>query len=213
MHLFWTEITAAWPHILLAWSALFLLAIAPGPSVMAIMGISMQHGRRAGMIFTAGCMSGATTWAILAGLGLSIWLTSYANGVTALKLFGGLYLLWMGYKSAKSALTAEGTQAGSDQGYPAKTLYSRGLALHLTNPKAILGWASVITLSQSDSGSTSVLVFTLLGSLLITFLVHFSYAALFASKAAMRSYAKARRPIEATLGLVFGFAGIRLLTS
>lgn len=197
----------------MAWTALFLVAISPGPSVMAIMGISMSQGRRAGFLFTTGCMSGAAIWAILAGLGLSVWLTSYANSIFILKTLGGLYLLRMGFKSLKSALTADKVLASNVKANSSKNLYSRGLALHLTNPKAILSWAAVITLSQSENGSAPVLVFTLIGCLLITFAIHYSYAALFASKAAMASYAKAQRAIEGVLAAVFGYAGFRLITS
>ena len=212
MELIWSDITSAWPNILLAWAALSLAAIAPGPSVMAIMGVSMSHGRRAGFIFTAGCMSGATTWAVLAGLGLSAWLTSYANGIIILKILGGLYLIWMAYKSLISALTADKKPTNNPKFVAKKNLYSRGLALHLTNPKAILGWAAVITLSQTENGSTPVLIFTLLGCLAITFSIHFAYATLFASRTAMVAYAKARRKIEGVLAAVFGYAGLRLLT-
>ncbi|MEM7302698.1 MAG: LysE family translocator [Pseudomonadota bacterium] len=210
--MYWTEIANSWPNIVLAWTALFLVAISPGPSVMAIMGISMVSGRRAGFVFTTGCMTGATAWAVLAGLGLSAWLTTYASGIFVLKVLGGLYLMWLAYKSFKSALTAN-KNLKSNQPVGRRGLYSRGLALHLTNPKAILSWAAVITLSQSDNGSTAVLVFTLVGCLIITFLVHYAYAAIFASRAAMASYARARRWIEGLLAAVFGFAGIRLLTN
>ena len=212
MDLIWTDIVAAWPNIVLAWAALFLVAVSPGPSVMAIMGVSMARGRRAGFMFTAGCMTGATTWAVLAGLGLSVWLTSYANGIMILKIFGGLYLLWIAFKSLKSALTSNKELTNQFEMDGKKNLYARGLALHLTNPKAILSWAAVITLSQNQSGSVPVLLFTLLGCLMITFSIHFTYAALFASKVAMVTYAKARRWIEGLLGAVFGYAGLRLLT-
>jgi threonine efflux protein len=212
MDMIWTDITAAWPNIALAWAALFLVAASPGPSVMAIMGISMARGRRAGMIFTAGCMTGATTWAVLAGLGLSVWLTSYANGIMILKICGGLYLLWMAFKSFKSALTPDKRHTQTRNFDALTNLFPRGLALHLTNPKAILGWAAVITLSQSEGGSIPVLVFTLAGCLAITFTIHFTYAAVFASKTAMAAYAKSRRWVEGTLAAVFGYAGLRLLT-
>ncbi len=212
MEMIWTDIIAAWPNIVLAWTALLLVAAAPGPSVMAIMGISMARGRSAGFIFTAGCMTGATTWAVLAGLGLSVWLTSYANGIAILKILGGLYLIWMAYKSFKSALTGDEKLVDNSNFVAGGGFYFRGLALHLTNPKAILGWAAVITLSQAETGSVSVLVFTLLGCLVITFSVHFTYAAVFASRVAMTTYAKSRRWVESILAAVFGYAGLRLLT-
>ncbi len=212
MELIWNEITTSWPNIVLAWAALFLVAIAPGPTVLAIMSISMTRGRRAGIVFTFGCMTGATTWAVLAGLGLSVWLTSYANGIMILKVLGGLYLIWMGYKSLKSALTADKKLTNNPGIDSQKNLYPRGLALHLTNPKAILGWAAVITLSQTENGSVPVLIFTLVGCLLITFSIHFTYAAVFASRTAMIAYSKSRRWVEGVLTLVFGYAGFRLLT-
>ncbi|MEN0002469.1 MAG: LysE family translocator [Pseudomonadota bacterium] len=192
---------------------MFFAAVSPGPSVIAIMGIAMAQGRKAGFAFTAGCMTGATTWALLAGLGLTVWLTSYAHGIIILKIVGGLYLIWMAFKSLKSALRADQLAVDSPEQTSGKNLFSRGLALHLTNPKAILGWAAVITLSQTDSGSTAVLAFTLIGCLMITFSIHFTYATVFASRTAMLWYAKARRWIEGTLAMVFGYAGTRLLTS
>ena len=179
---------------------------------MAIMGISMARGRSAGFNFTAGCMTGATTWAVLAGFGLSVWLTSYANSIAILKILGGLYLIWMAYKSLKSVLTADEKLVDKSKSVADGGFYFRGLALHLTNPKAILGWAAVITLSQAETGSVSVLVFTLLGCLMITFSIHFTYAVVFASRVATTTYARARRWVESILATVFGYAGLRLLT-
>lgn len=207
------EIVEAWPNILLAYATLSVVALAPGPTAMAIMGISMSQGRKAGFLFTAGCMSGAASWALMAGLGLSAWLTSYAQGVTILKFIGGIYLLWMAYKALRSAMSSTNKLDHSDAVRNTSNLYRRGLLLHLTNPKAILGWAAVITISQGESASIPVLVVTLLGCLIITNIIHFTYASMFASKAAMATYRKARRWIEGTLAAVFGYAGFRLMIS
>jgi threonine/homoserine/homoserine lactone efflux protein len=207
------EIVEAWPSILLAYATLGVVALAPGPTAMAIMGISMSQGRKAGFLFTAGCMSGAASWALMAGLGLSAWLTSYAQGVAILKFIGGVYLLWMAYKALRSAMSATNKLDQSAIVKNTINLYRRGLLLHLTNPKAILGWAAVITISQGESASIPVLVVTLLGCLIITNIIHFTYASMFASKAAMATYRKARRWIEGTLAAVFGYAGFRLMIS
>ena len=80
------EISFALPHFLLAWATLSLIAASPGPSAMAIMGISMPQGCSAG---------------------LSVWLTSYANSLILLKIIDGFYLLWMAFKSFRSAMTAD----------------------------------------------------------------------------------------------------------
>lgn len=207
------EVLEAWPNILLAYATLSVVALAPGPTAMAIMGISMSQGRRAGFMFTAGCMSGAASWALMAGLGLSAWLTSFAQGVIVLKILGGLYLLWMAYKALRSAMSETNKQTQSTLSKNTGSLYRRGLLLHLTNPKAILGWAAVITISQGGSASIPVLVVTLVGCLVITNIIHFTYAGLFASEAAMAGYRSARRWIDGTLSVIFGYAGIRLIAS
>ncbi|MEO0495872.1 MAG: LysE family translocator [Pseudomonadota bacterium] len=211
----WTEIGANWPNMVLAWTALTLVAIAPGPTAMAIMGISMQRGRGAGFLFTAGCMTGAFTWATLAGIGLSAWLTAWAAGIFLLKLAGAVYLGWMALKAFRSALSSNvlDLPTSESQRKGGLSLYTRGLLLHLTNPKAILGWAAVITLSQSGGGSIAVLVVTLAGCLIITNIIHFSYAAIFATRSAMAAYRRARRWIEGVLGGVFAFASYKLATS
>lgn len=207
------EIVTATPNILLAYATLGLIAIAPGPTAMAIMGISMSQGRRAGFRFTAGCMSGAATWATLAGFGLSAWLTNYAEGIIILKVAGGLYLFWMAIKALRSALTPEKKNVENMKHINGTKLYRRGLLLHLTNPKAILGWASVMAISQTGTGSIPVLLVTLVGCLLLTNIIHFTYAHIFASKVAMTAYRRLRRWIEGTLSVVFGYAGFRLIAS
>ena len=214
MNSFWLEVSTSAPYIFLAWATLTLIALSPGPSVMAIMGISLSKGRAAGFLFTAGCMTGATLWATLAGLGLSVWLMSFANGVFVLKLFGGMYLGWMAYKSMRSAMLRDRpTPRVSVSEHQGGKVFLQGLALHVTNPKSVLGWASVIAISQSGNGSTLVLIVTLVLCLLTTFAIHFTYAGIFASKRAMQVYAKIRRPIDGMLAAVFGYGSYRLIFS
>jgi threonine/homoserine/homoserine lactone efflux protein len=206
-----SEITIAWPNILLAWAALATVAASPGPTASAIMGLSMSQGRAQSFRFTAGAMTGSTCWALAAGLGLAAWLTSFAYAFFILKILGGLYLLWMAYKAARSALTRSDAMPSVKKS--GKNLYWQGFALHVTNPKAVLGWTAVIALGQTGSASLAVLLTTLGGCLAITYTIHFTYAALFASKPSVAFYRRARRWIEGFLASVFALAGTRLLAS
>ena len=87
------QIAVYLPGILLAYSA-FLLAIAsPGPNVLAVIGTSMSVGRRSGIALALGVAAGSFLWALLAALGLSALLASYAYAITIIKIAGGLYLL------------------------------------------------------------------------------------------------------------------------
>lgn len=83
------------PGILLAYSA-FLLAIAsPGPNILAVIGTSMSINRRSGMALAMGVATGSFTWALLTIFGLSAILATYASALLVIKIFGGLYLLWL----------------------------------------------------------------------------------------------------------------------
>lgn len=99
------------PGILLAYSA-FLLAIAsPGPNILAVIGTSMSVSRQSGISLALGVASGSFTWALLTVFGLSAILATYASALLLIKIFGGLYLLWLAYKSFKSAASKHDIEA------------------------------------------------------------------------------------------------------
>jgi threonine efflux protein len=202
-------------NLLLAWSAYFVGTASPGPSNLAIMSIASHSGRRAAFAFAAGVMSGSFFWAMLAALGLSAALTAYSGFLVAVKLCGGVYLLWLAFKSGRSAWKppVRGTSAGGSATESAKRLYTRGALLHLTNPKAILVWMSVAALGSSAGQGTMHMLAVVAGCLCIGVCVFGGYAALFSMASARRIYARIQRYFDAGLALVFGAAGIRLLTS
>ena len=53
------------------------------------------------------------TWALLTAFGLSVLLLTYAYALTAIKIFGGIYLLWLAYEAFKSAALRGGSAATS----------------------------------------------------------------------------------------------------
>src|SRR5258706_9313722 len=94
-------------NVLFAWSAYLVGTASPGPSNLAIMSIATSTGRKAAFAFAAGVVSGSFFWAVLAALGLSAVLVAFSGFLVMVKIFGGLYLLWLAFKSGRSALTAK----------------------------------------------------------------------------------------------------------
>lgn len=135
-----SDISLYLPGILLAYSA-FLLAIAsPGPNILAVIGTSMGVNRASGVALALGVASGSFTWALLTVFGLSAILAAYASALFLIKIFGGAYLLWLAYKSFKSAASRHDIEAAelvggrrSPFGY-----FKRGYLIQMTNPKAAL---------------------------------------------------------------------------
>jgi threonine efflux protein len=203
-------------QLLIVWTGYVIAAGSPGPSNMRIMGVAMNQGRRAALFIATGVISGSIFWGMMAATGVSAVLTRYAEALFALKILGGLYLLYLAYKAGKSALKRDEKMAGEmavRERQSAATLYKRGLLMHLTNPKSILGWIALMTLGLGPQASATTVATILAGCAVLSVTIFFGYALLFSTAPMVRLYRRARRGIEGTLALFFGAAGLKLIFS
>ena len=111
-----------WPHMMLVFAAFVIAAASPGPAILGIMATSMTGGRKAGMVFALGVQTGSMTWALLAAIGLTAWLQAFAFGLVALKIAGGLYLLWLALKSLRSMLTVRSSAMPATESNPTTSI-------------------------------------------------------------------------------------------
>lgn len=201
------------PYLSVAWAAYFIAVISPGPATLALIGTSMNHGRKAGIALAMGVLTGSFVWSSLTALGLAALLTAYAGMLTVLKILGGLYLLWLAYKAFRSAMKGNDAHLATiiGQNLSWRKLYLRGLGIHLTNPKAILAWISLLSLGLPPGAPPSVIGIYIAGCLTIGFLTFNGIALLFSMGPVLRGYRKARRYIEASMGAFFAFAGVKML--
>jgi len=72
------QVSTYLPGILLAYATFFLAIAGPGPNVLAIIGTSLSVGRRSGIALALGVAAGSFGWAMLAAVGLTARLASYA---------------------------------------------------------------------------------------------------------------------------------------
>ncbi|MNT65367.1 Threonine efflux protein [compost metagenome] len=133
------------------------------------------------------------------------------------KIAGGLYLLYLAYKALRSASRPDAAlQLAAANAVPVRSLrrtFLLGYAIHLTNPKAIFAWVAIISLGLPQGASTAAVALIVGGCLLTGLTVFTSYALLFSTGPAYRAYRSARRGIDATMGVLFAAAGIKLLTA
>lgn len=208
--------TSDFHHLLLVYTAYIVGAASPGPSNMRIMGVAMDQGHAAALTMAAGVISGSFFWGAMAATGVSAILTQYGQALAILKIFGGLYLLYLAFKAARSALTSYdklGRQLEGRQPVTGFGLYRRGLLLHLMNPKAVLGWIATMTLGLGPEATTVIVVIILAGCAVLSVTIFGGYALLFSTAPMVRVYRRARRWIEGTLAVVYGAAGMKLLLS
>jgi threonine/homoserine/homoserine lactone efflux protein len=203
-------------QLLLVFTAYIIGAASPGPSNMRIMGIAMDQGRKARLIIAADVISGSFFWGAMAATGVSAILTEYAQALVILKIFGGLYLLYLAFKAGSSALTSDDKlsfQLETRQIVTGFGLYRRGLFMHLMNPKAVLGWIATMTLGLGPNATTATVVIILAGCAVLSVTIFGGYALLFATAPMIRIYRRTRRWIEGTLAVVYGAASMKLLLS
>lgn len=203
------------PGIFLAYSAYLIAIASPGPNILAVIGTSMGVGRQSGVSLALGVASGSFTWAILTVFGLSAILATYASALQLIKIFGGAYLLWLAYKSFKSAASAHDIEAKELAGGRRTPFgyFQRGYIIQMTNPKAALAWIAIISLGLQEGAPLWVGAAIVIGTFIMSISIHILYAVAFSTPAMVRLYGKSRRVIQGVLGTFFAFAGIRLLTS
>lgn len=198
-------------------TAYVIAAGSPGPSTLRIMGVAMNHGRRAGLALAAGVISGSLVWGLSAATGISALLARYAEALIVLKFFGGLYLLYLSLRAVRSAMapdTATSTgSTGTDARPSSGALYRHGLIMHLANPKAVLAWIALVTLGLGVEASWHDVAAILAGCAILSVTIFGGYALVFSTPPMIRLYRRARRGIESILAVFFGFAGLRLLLS
>ena len=198
-------------HLLLVYAAHLVAVASPGPSTMAIMGVAMKQGRAAALTLVLGIMTGSLFWAMLAAAGISTLLAQYAGALTALRIGGGLYLIVLAWKAGRAALRSGEPTMGGNVTTSRRKLYGRGVLLHLTNPKSILGWVAILSLGLRSDAPAANLPILLIGCATIGAITFSGYAIVFSTAFMARAYRKARRFIEGTLAVVFGYGGLRLL--
>ena len=185
----------------------------PGSATLAIAGASMNRGRTAGLAVAAGIFCGSATWGLAAALGLSALMAANAWVVETLRYVGAAYLLFLAYKAARSALSDKSLMpVAAGQGGLGR-LYVKGLLIHLTNPKAILGWGAVFAIAV-PVGALQISVLETYGALLsVSCGVFFGYALLFSTGMFVRGYQRLHRWFEGAFAVLFGLAGLKTLTA
>lgn len=203
-------------NLLIGYTVYVIATASPGPANMAIMSIAMHQGRRAALTFTAGVLTGTLFWATLASVGLSAVLATYSQLLWVMKILGGGYLLWLAWRAARSALrsnVAAAAEAAIGGAVTARQQYLRGVAMQLTNPKSILAWLSIATLALPAGASVQTIIALVAGCLVLGVGVFGGYALAFSTAFARRAYLRSRRVLDGFLAVVFGIAGIKLITS
>jgi threonine/homoserine/homoserine lactone efflux protein len=192
--------------------AMLILAATPGPGVFASVAQALSSGFRSSIHVIVGIVIGDLLFLILAIFGLSA--VAYALGELffIVKVIGGAYLIWLGYKmwTAKPVPLNSGLNTPKRNGWQK---FLGGLFITLSNPKVILFYCGFLPtfmdlrrLAVVDIAIVAIVVTTVLASVMIVY----SYAA--ASARQLFTSRRATRNLNRGAGTVLIGTGVIIAT-
>ena len=118
----------------------FLIAAPVGPIGVLCIRRTLAEGRTFGFVSGLGAATADAFYGSVAGLGLTLVSSFLIGQQFWLRLIGGLYLCYLGYRTFRSRPSEK---AASARGRGILGAYSSTLFLTLTNPMTILSFAAI----------------------------------------------------------------------
>ncbi|MGA7721024.1 MAG: LysE family translocator [Ignavibacteriaceae bacterium] len=155
--------------------ALFVLAVTPGPGVLATVGRSLSSGFKPAAFFILGILFGDLFFLSFAILGLGVVATAMGKFFIIIKILSGGYLVFLGGKLLINPPEKLNLVAQQSEGLTFKNTLA-GFGLTLSNPKTILFYVSflptfmnVTLFNLNDYFIASTEVFLIIGGVLLSY--------------------------------------------
>lgn len=188
---------------------LLLSVISPGPNFALVTSTAMTVSRRAGILTGVGFSLASGAWSLLAIGGVNA-LISHAPVVhAAVRIAGGVYLLWLGLKMILTARRPIGAQVVVRQSGVSALV--KAFAVSMTNPKAIGFYGSIFSVMVPAAAPLWFDAVIVLLALTISGLWYCGLALLFSHRLAGLVYGKLKVWVEATMGIFLVSMGGRVL--
>lgn len=165
-------------------SFIFIASVSPGPNILIVVINSMKVGWKKAYWTIAGNLVALFIIALAASLGIGALLIKSHTLFSILKIFGGLYLVYLGFKLWQGRKTPILIKGAGREARSQRQLFTDGLTVSLSNPKAVIFLASVFP-QFIDTGIPLVPQFMIMFGIIICIvgLIHGAYS-IFASKLA-----------------------------
>lgn len=182
--------------------------ISPGPDFFIVSQTALSRGFAAGAWTAAGIATGVAFYATLAVLGLAYLLSQALWLTVAIKIAGGLYLLWMAWKMLQSS-SEESPATGTPVRH--RNPFVTGLLTNLTNPKVAVFFGSLFAAALTPQASMATKL-AIIGMSAVLPLLWFCFvSACLAVPSVRERYHSMRTTINRIGGVIIGLFGIKLL--
>lgn len=198
-------------------TAIFFLAISPGPDLVLISTYSSTKGFKAGLMVALGVFFAGILQTLLVALGLGQLMQSMPMFAYAVKIIGALYFSYLGLKILSSWYrnNQQTSSTKLSEDLIQLSLINKGFLNNLLNPKALLFFSLFLPQFTTGTGSLSgqILIFgVLLSSFVLVVNIAFSVTFSQFGKLVSNKF-KLGRYINGLLGVIFLGLATRLATS
>ncbi len=185
-----------------------VVLIIPGPTILTVISYSVAHGRRANIPLVAAVALGDSTALVFSLLGLGALLAASAVWFTAIKLIGGLYLLYLGSKLLRAGAAATELVMPAPPASPWK-LFADTYLVTALNPKGIIFFVAFLPQFIDHTGQVSAQLWLLATTFVVLAIINATLYALFAGSARkLLSSTRAQRRFNIVGGSLLSAAGI-----
>jgi threonine/homoserine/homoserine lactone efflux protein len=193
--------------LLIFLGAAVLLAVTPGPGLLYVAARSLAGGRHEGVLSSLGTAAGGMVHVTAGAIGVSALVLASAELFTVLKTAGALYLLWLGWRTFRSAEVVASTAPPA----PGRA-FREGAVVEALNPKTAAFFLAFLPQFVDPAAGSVALQFAALGTLCVALNTAADIAvALLAGRfGALARPALLRRARQGS-GLAIGGLGVALL--
>lgn len=153
------------------WLAFLLAAtiilVIPGPTIILVISQTIANGPRAVLPLTAGVALGDLTAMTLSLMGLGAVLAASATLFSALKLFGAVYLIYLGVKIWLADGFASHFNRTEETAASKLSLFRKAYVVTALNPKSIVFFVAFLPQFVARSGNVSAQLILLGGTFLL----------------------------------------------
>lgn len=131
-----------WPLASL-WALQLLAVISPGQSFVIASKVALSSGRAAGVAAAFGMGLGTLVWSVSAIVGLALLLERLGWLYTALKLAGGLYLVFLAWQIWRNSGEPPQLAVATGRGISNARAFALGFTTQIANPKVAIFFGSI----------------------------------------------------------------------
>ncbi|HVO88844.1 MAG TPA: LysE family translocator [Casimicrobiaceae bacterium] len=185
-----------------------VLLVIPGPTILTVIAYSVSHKGRARLPLVAAVALGDSTALVLSLVGLGALLAASALAFSAIKIAGGLYLIYLGVKMLRSGIVPAAGPA-AELHVSRRRLFLNTYTVTALNPKGIIFFVAFLPQFLHSEGNVTLQLWILGSTFVGLAIVNATLYAVFAASARrMLSHGGAQRLFNGVGGGLLTAAGV-----